>query len=60
VDVLVQEPVTSDCPLQGLDNCLITPHMAGTTLESQQRILAASMANLSRALRGEPIADRVV
>lgn len=28
VDVLTTEPPEKDCPLIGLDNCIITPHMA--------------------------------
>lgn len=37
LDVLEQEPPNSEHPLFGLDNCLITPHIAGLTEESQVR-----------------------
>jgi D-3-phosphoglycerate dehydrogenase len=37
LDVLEQEPPNKDHPLLHLDNCLITPHIAGLTEESQVR-----------------------
>ena len=31
LDVLRQEPVSPDCPLLGLDNCVLEPHIGANT-----------------------------
>jgi D-3-phosphoglycerate dehydrogenase / 2-oxoglutarate reductase len=42
VDVFPEEPATNDepfrTPLQGLDNVLLSPHVAGSTVEAQEKI----------------------
>lgn len=38
LDVLEQEPPAEDHPLKRLDNCYITPHVAGLTEQSQERV----------------------
>ncbi|MDF2924643.1 MAG: phosphoglycerate dehydrogenase [Paenibacillaceae bacterium] len=40
LDVLTQEPPEAGHPLLSLDNCWITPHVAGLTTESQERTAA--------------------
>ena len=39
VDVLQTEPMTPDCPLYGIENCIITPHIAWAALETRERLL---------------------
>jgi (S)-sulfolactate dehydrogenase len=38
LDVFVTEPLGSHSPLAGIHNVLLTPHIAGLTVESNQRV----------------------
>ena len=40
LDVLSQEPPSSDHPLIGLENCIITPHMAWASFEARKELLS--------------------
>lgn len=53
VDVLQTEPMTPDCPLYGIENCIITPHIAWAALETRERLLKIVGDNLEGFLRGE-------
>jgi phosphoglycerate dehydrogenase-like enzyme len=53
VDVFTQEPPPKDHPLFGLENIILTPHLAGSTRESGMRIIGMSMDNLNRVMKGE-------
>jgi phosphoglycerate dehydrogenase-like enzyme len=53
VDVYVEEPPPKDHPLFGLENAILTPHLAGSTRESGGRILNMAVDNLIRVLKGE-------
>ena len=55
LDVVSAEPVRQDNPLLGLDNCLITPHIAWAPKESRQRLMDIAVSNLQAFLRGEPV-----
>lgn len=52
VDVLAQEPPSSDHPLIALENCIITPHLAWTPTEMRQTICRVLADNLSSFLQG--------
>ena len=54
VDVVSVEPVQRDNPLLGLDNCLITPHIAWAPKESRQRLMDVAVDNLRAFLEGKP------
>lgn len=54
VDVLSAEPMKADNPLLGLDNCIITPHIAWAARESRQRLLDTVIDNLNNYLAGTP------
>lgn len=54
LDVLCQEPMSPDCPLLGLDNCIITPHIAWAARESRQRLMDTSVDNLRQWMQGHP------
>lgn len=55
VDVVSTEPIRADNPLLGLENCLITPHIAWASRESRQRLMDIAVANLRAYLDGNPI-----
>lgn len=52
VDVLAQEPPSRDCPLIGLENCIITPHIAWSPKEMRQAIIDILADNLQSWLTG--------
>lgn len=52
IDVFRAEPITGDNPLLGLDNVVLTPHVAGVTTESSGRIFSLTIANLVKVLKG--------
>ena len=52
LDVLEQEPPAKDCPLIGLDNCIITPHIAWTPKEMRQAVIDILAENLESWLTG--------
>ena len=54
VDVVSQEPITSDNPLLKAKNCIITPHMAWVPIESRQRLLDCVVENIRAFLNGKP------
>ena len=55
LDVLTYEPMAEDCPLWGIDNCMITPHVAWASLESCTRLIGKVAGNLKAFYEGNPI-----
>ena len=55
VDVASVEPIRANNPLLGLDNCLITPHIAWAAYEARQRLMDTAVGNLAAFLEGHPI-----
>lgn len=53
VDVVSTEPIAKDNPLLGLDNCIITPHIAWAPKESRQRLMDIAVDNLRAFLAGD-------
>jgi len=53
VDVFTEEPPPANHPLFGLENVILTPHLAGSTRESGMRIRNMALDNLVRVLKGE-------
>lgn len=54
VDVVSIEPIAGNNPLLTAPNCIITPHMAWTSLESRERLLACVAENIRCYLHGTP------
>lgn len=55
IDVLCKEPMAQDCPLFGIPNCYITPHIAWAGLETRIRLVGVVEENLKAFLSGAPI-----
>ena len=53
LDVLEVEPPSTDHPLFGFDNVIVTPHSAGLTEECARRMAQASVQNALDYFRGE-------
>ncbi|MBE6875630.1 MAG: D-2-hydroxyacid dehydrogenase [Ruminococcus sp.] len=54
LDVLVQEPMSPETPLKSAKNCLITPHIAWSAVETRERLLQIVSDNLEAYLAGSP------
>ena len=54
LDVLRSEPMAPDCPLLGLENCHITPHVAWAAKETRQRLIYIVADNLRAFLGTSP------
>jgi len=60
LDVFEQEPLPPEHPLWGLDNVIITPHTAGSTIHYNDRVLDIFLPNLEAYLAGKPLVSNVV
>ncbi len=60
LDVFDTEPLPSDSPLWGMDDVIVTPHIAGVTEAYYRRIAALVRENARRRIEGETLANRVV
>ncbi len=54
-DVLLEEPMSKNCPLLGAKNCVITPHLAWAPKETRERLLNIEVENIKAFLAGKPI-----
>ncbi len=55
LDVFDQEPLPDDSPLWGMDNAVITPHIAGNSPDRGGRNLETVLENLRRFVNGQPL-----
>lgn len=53
LDTFQVEPLPMDSPLRTLDNVILTPHMAGATIDNYRGITGTAVKNIIRVLRGE-------
>ncbi len=54
IDVLTEEPISPNCPLLGLPNCVITPHVAWAPIETRVRLIGLVADNIKAYLDGSP------
>lgn len=54
LDVVSTEPIGLDNPLLEAPNCIITPHMAWSSLEARKRLMQSTVENIEAFQRGEP------
>lgn len=54
VDAFVNEPNVEDCPLIGLENVLLTPHMCSRSPDLIERVRVCVKENLDNMLEGKP------
>lgn len=59
LDTFENEPLPQDSELWGLENVIITPHVAGLTPHYLERLTSIFCENLTRFLRNEPLANVV-
>jgi len=59
LDVFAQEPLASDSPLWGMENVILTPHIAGMTPHYNERAADLFALNLRRYLSGRPLLNQV-
>lgn len=60
LDVTDPEPLPVEHPLWSTLNCYITPHIAGTHSNEEERLVQHFLANLAAFEAGRPLTDRVV
>jgi len=54
-DVVSVEPMLENNPLLGAPNCVITPHIAWTPVETRIRLIEAAASNLEAFMNGNPV-----
>lgn len=54
-DVVCVEPMLPDNPLLGAPNCVITPHIAWTPVETRIRLIDVAASNLKAFMDGSPV-----
>jgi phosphoglycerate dehydrogenase-like enzyme len=57
LDVFETEPLPADHPLWGMENVIITPHVAGCSPRIAERHLGVVLDNVRRFARGEPLVN---
>ncbi|MET8612902.1 phosphoglycerate dehydrogenase [Streptomyces misionensis] len=53
LDVIEGEPLAADSPLRQIPNCVVTPHIGGSTVQARRRSGIEAAHNVLRVLKGE-------
>lgn len=59
LDVTEPEPIEPDNPLLALDNCIVVPHIASSSLATRNKMASMTAANLRAGLSGERLPNCV-
>jgi D-3-phosphoglycerate dehydrogenase len=59
LDVFTEEPLSPDSPLLKLDNVIVTPHLAASTIEAQHDVGAQIVLQVLDALRGNDFRNAI-
>jgi D-3-phosphoglycerate dehydrogenase len=59
LDVFESEPLDADHPLRRHENVLLSPHVAGATLQAQLNIVALVRDNIAAVCAGRPVRNVV-
>ncbi len=54
IDVLTEEPPVNSSPLIGLEEVIVTPHIAWAPLDSRKRLLGVTVENIKAYQNGRP------
>jgi phosphoglycerate dehydrogenase-like enzyme len=54
LDVFSKEPLEENSELRNMKNVLLTPHIAGTTVEGHKSLMEAVVNDIIRTMKGEP------
>ncbi|MCH5300373.1 MAG: D-2-hydroxyacid dehydrogenase [Ruminococcus sp.] len=54
IDVLDAEPMSKDCKIMGIKNCIITPHIAWAPMETRERLMDIVCSNLRNFINKTP------
>jgi D-3-phosphoglycerate dehydrogenase / 2-oxoglutarate reductase len=60
IDVFAAEPVPADNPLLKLSSVILSPHMAGVTIEATARMALAAVGNILSVFDGKPNRENVI
>ena len=55
LDVFPREPLAAGSPLRALPNVLLSPHVAGATVQSRRRLGSAMIDEIARFFGGRPL-----
>ncbi len=60
LDVTTPEPLATNHPLRAVENCYITPHLAGGHGDEALSLIRHFVANFQRFVAGEELAERIM
>ncbi len=57
IDVFVDEPISSDHPLVGINNCILTPHLGASTAEAKEGVSIAVCEQIRDYLENQKLTN---
>ena len=58
MDVFETEPLPPDSPLLGLDNLVVTPHLAAAAADNFAKTVGQMFRNIELVSKGQPVPPR--